>query len=103
MGHLFRRLAEIQIENSSDPSLGRVEEVYLCDHCDQDFTSLTQLMVSFLFTLWDCGAFHKVFYCNFYLSNVVDDTCLDLKNSFNLKLTFVEGIRKIPLSLMHRE
>jgi hypothetical protein len=44
--YLFRRLAEIQIENSSDPSLGRVEEVYLCDHCDQDFTSLTQLMVS---------------------------------------------------------
>ncbi len=63
--YLFRRLAEIQIENSSDPSLGRVEEVYLCDHCDQDFTSLTQLMVSFLFTLWDCGAFQKVFYCNF--------------------------------------
>ncbi len=71
MGHLFRRLAEIQIENSSDPSLGRVEEVYLCDHCDQDFTSLTQLMVSFLFTLLDLWPFRKCLIAIFALSNVV--------------------------------
>ena len=43
----YRRLAEIKCENSSDPALARVEEIFLCDHCDQDFNSLTHLMVGF--------------------------------------------------------
>ncbi len=43
-----RRLAELKCENSSDPALARVEEVYLCDHCDRDFNSLTHLMVGLL-------------------------------------------------------